>query len=182
MCSRHQGMSSARVPASLAIARYREVMPRLAGRLIALGALALCAGATPSRALQAAPGTVVVRPAPPGLVADVQIVVEQARQRFEARDAAGVLAYVSEQYRSGGFTKGAVRQQLNGMFALYDEMRARVAIDKAEVADAGVWLYTTGEISGHLPFVGWVTVMTWRGEPEVVRREGAAWRLFGFQT
>src|SRR5207253_2236911 len=39
-----------------------------------------------------------------------------------------------------------------------------------------------GAVSGRLPLVGWVTVLTWRNEPEVARREDAGWRLFGFQT
>ncbi len=149
--------------------------------LLALLALSLGLAAAPRAASVAAPAPVVVRPAPPAVVAEVQPVVESARARFEARDAGGVLAYVSEQYRSGGLTKAAVRQQLLAMFALYDEVRARVSIDGAQLADAGVWLYTSGEISGHLPLVGWVTVLAWRGEPEVVRREGAVWKLFGFQ-
>jgi len=37
-------------------------------------------------------------------------------------------------------------------------------------------------VSGRLPLVGWVTVLTWQNEPEVARREDAGWRLFGFQT
>jgi hypothetical protein len=150
--------------------------------LAALAALVVCVSvAAPARVAPAAPAPVAVVPAPPEVVADVQPVLELVRQRFEARDAGGVLGYVSEQYRSGGLTKGALRQQLLTLFSLYDAVRARVTIDKAQVADTGVWLYTTGEISGHLPVIGWVTVLSWQGEPEVVRREGAVWRLFGFQ-
>jgi hypothetical protein len=149
--------------------------------LVALAALVVTVGAPASARAQAAAPVPVV-PAPPELVADVKPVLELVRQRFEARDASGVLGYVSEQYRSGGLTKGSVRQQLLTLFSLYDAVRARVTLDKAEVAEAGVWLYTTGEISGHLPVIGWVTVLSWQGEPEVVRREGTAWRLFGFQN
>jgi len=148
--------------------------------LVALAALVVAVGAPASPRAQAAAPVPVV-PAPPEVVAAVQPVLELVRQRFEARDAGGVLGYVSEQYRSGGLTKGSVRQQLLALFSLYDAVRARVTLDKAEVAEAGVWLYTTGEISGHLPVIGWVTVMSWQREPEVVRREGTAWRLFGFQ-
>lgn len=90
--------------------------------------------------------------------------------------------YVSEQYRSGGLTKVAVRQHLVAMFALYEELRARVTVDRIQMVDGGTWLYTTGEVWGRLPFIGWVTVLTWQAEPEVVRREGAGWRLFGFQN
>jgi hypothetical protein len=138
-------------------------------------------GAAASARAQPAAASAPVVPAPPEVVADVQPVLELVRQRFEARDAGGVLGYVSEQYRSGGLTKGALRQQLLTLFSLYDAVRARVTIDKTQMADAGVWLYTTGEISGHLPVIGWVTVLSWQGEPEVVRREGPVWRLFGFQ-
>ena len=107
--------------------------------------------------------------------------VELARARFETRDLAGVLASVSEQYRSNGMTKAAVRDQLNGMFALYQQLRARVTVDRVEMVGEGAWIYTTGEVSGRLPFVGWVTVLTWQAEPEVARREATGWRLFGFQ-
>ena len=40
---------------------------------------------------------------------------------------------------------------------------------------------TTGEVTGRLPLVGWVTVLSWRREPEVARRQGEVWRLVGFQ-
>jgi len=57
-----------------------------------------------------------------------------------------------------------------------------VIIDNVQVVDGAVWVYTTGEVSGRLPFVGWVPVLAWRNEPEVARREDAGWRLFGFQN
>jgi hypothetical protein len=120
-------------------------------------------------------------PANPAVAAEVARLVEAARQRFEARDAGGVLAHVSEQYRSAGFTKSAVRQQLLTMFGLYQDLRARVSLDAVEVVDGATWLYTTGEVSGRLPLMGWMTVLAWQREPEVVRREGADLRLFGFQ-
>jgi len=68
------------------------------------------------------------------------------------------------------------------MFALYEALRARVTIDNVQVVDGAVWVYTSGEVSGRLPLVGWVTVLTWQNEPEVARREDGGWRLFGFQT
>jgi len=120
--------------------------------------------------------------APPTLVRELGPVVEHARQRFEARDAPGVLAHVSDQYRSGGLTKADLRQQILAMFALYEALRARVTIDNVQVVDGAVWVYTSGEVSGRLPLVGWVTVLTWQNEPEVARREDGGWRLFGFQT
>jgi hypothetical protein len=95
-------------------------------------------------------------------------------------DPAGVLAHVSDRYRNGPVTKGAIREQLLAMFALYDVVRARIRIDDVRVADGAAWVYSTGEISGRLRGVGaWITVMSWEREPEVARREGAAWRLVG---
>jgi hypothetical protein len=147
-------------------------------RVIALTALLLCVG----RPGTSAPGVPEARAASSELVSELRPVVEHARQRFEARDAAGVLAHVSEQYRSGGLTKADLRQQLLGMFSLYDVLRARVTIDHVQVVDGAVWVYTSGDVSGRLPLVGWVTVLAWQNEPEVARREDTGWRLFGFQT
>jgi hypothetical protein len=123
----------------------------------------------------------VARPAPPGTAEGLRTVVEQARQRFVAKDAAGVLAHLAENYRSSGLTKADVRQQLLTLYSLYEELRARVQVDHVEMVDGDVWLYTTGEVTGRLPLVGWVTVLSWRREPEVARRQGAVWRLVGFQ-
>jgi hypothetical protein len=123
----------------------------------------------------------IAAPAPPEVVAELQVALARARERFEARDAAGVLAYVSDRYRSGGFTKAALGQQLVALFALYDQVRAPVRIDEVRMVEGAAWLYTTGEISGSLPLLGWVTVLSWERQPEVVRREGTAWRLYGFQ-
>ena len=147
---------------------------------IALLALTLCGGGTPAAGAQQTP--LVARPAPPEVISELQPIIERARQRFEARDAAGVLAHVSEQYRSGGLTKADLRQQILAMFSLYDAIRATVRIDQVQVVDGGVWIYTTGEISGRLPLLGWVRTLTWQNEPEVARREAAGWRLFGFQN
>jgi hypothetical protein len=150
-------------------------------RTIVLLALTLCAGAAPAIPAQQKP-PLVARPAPPELMGELQPIVEQARQRFEARDAAGVLAHVSEQYRSGGFTKADLRQQMLAMFSLYEAIRTKVTIDEVKLVNGSVWVYTTGEISGRLPFLGWVSVLAWQNEPEAVRREEAGWRLFGFQN
>jgi hypothetical protein len=124
---------------------------------------------------------VVATPAPAAVVAQMRTAVEQARRQFEARDQASLLATVSEQYRSSGITKPALRDQLQAMFGLYRELQARVTVDRVEMVNGGAWVYTTGEVAGRLPMVGWVTVLTWQTEPEVVRREATGWRLFGFQ-
>jgi hypothetical protein len=141
--------------------------------VLTLALVALLAGA--------APLPKVAVPAPPAVVAEVTGLVEQARERFVARDAAGVLAHLADHYRSGGFTKPVVRQQLLAMYALYDALRARVHVDRVDIVEGQAWIYTTGEITGRMPFVGWVTVLSWQREPEVASREGAAWRLVGFQ-
>ena len=142
-------------------------------------------GLVPTAALSAppapAPQPKIATPASPTLVSELRPIIERARQRFEARDAAGVLANVSEQFRSGGLTKAGLREQLLSMFALYDTMRVRLTIDHVDLVDGAVWVYTTGEVTGRLPLLGWMRVLAWQGEPEVARREGAAWRLFGFQ-
>jgi len=128
-----------------------------------------------------APQPKIARPAPPALIAELRPIVESARQRFEARDAAGVLTNVSDQYRSSGLTKTGLREQLLSMFALYDTMRVRLSIDRVDLVDGAVWVYTSGEVTGRLPLLGWMRVLAWQGQPEVARREGAVWRLFGFQ-
>jgi hypothetical protein len=120
-------------------------------------------------------------PAPPGTAEELAVVVEQARQRFIAKDAAGVLAYLADNYRSGGLTKRDIQQQLLAMYALYEVLRARVRVDRVEIVDGDIWFYTTGEVTGRLPLVGWVTVLSWHREPEVARRQGEVWRLVGFQ-
>jgi hypothetical protein len=123
----------------------------------------------------------VATPAPPAMVGELGALVEQARARFVARDAAGVLAHVAEDYRSAGVTKPALREQLLALYSLYDAVRARIQVDQVQLVDGDAWVYTTGEVSGRLPIVGWVTVLSWQREPEVARRQGAAWRLIGFQ-
>jgi hypothetical protein len=161
--------------------------------MVALLMLMFCAGAAPPAVPaqadlagtpdgQRPPGARGTRPAPPEVVAELRLSIERARQRLEARDAPGVLAYVSEHYRSDGLTKADVGQQLLAMCALYEQLRARVTIDQTRIVDGVVWVYTTGQVSGRLPFVGWVPALSWQNQPEVARNEGSAWRLFGFQN
>ena len=143
------------------------------------GALLLLLLWTSASATTTAPR--VATPAPPGTAVALGAVVEQVRQRFVAKDAAGVLAHVADNYRSGGFTKPDVRQQLLALYSLYETLRARVQVDHVEIVDGDMWFYTTGEVTGRLPVVGWVTVLAWHREPEVARRQGEVWRLVGFQ-
>src|SRR4029453_8412438 len=137
-------------------------------QVIALIALTLCVGGNPTTRV---PGAPVAQAAPPELVSELGSIVERARQRFEARDAAGVLANVSEQYRSGGLTKVGLREQLLSMFALYDTMRVRLTIDRVDLVDGAVWVYTSGEVTGRLPILGWMRVLAWQNEPEGGGRE-----------
>jgi hypothetical protein len=153
-------------------------MTRVARLVSVLLALAL-APLTPAAAGTTAPR--LATPASASTTEELRALVEDARRRFVARDTRGVLAYLADNYRSGGITKPDVRQQLTTLYALYDAVRARIKIDRVDVVDGDAWIYTTGEVTGRLPLVGWVTVLSWRGEPEVARRLGDAWRLVGFQ-
>src|SRR3977135_3633755 len=77
----------------------------------------------------------VAIPAPPGTAEELGAVVEQVRLRFVARDAAGVLAHLADNYRSSGLTKPDVRQQLLALYSLYEALRARVQGEPRELAD-----------------------------------------------
>jgi hypothetical protein len=126
--------------------------------------------------------THVRRAASPEIVQEIRIAVDRAKLLFEARDAPGVLAHVSEQYRTGPFTKAEVRQQLRAIYEIYPAVRARVVVDAVEMVGDTAWVYTTGEVTGRLPVLGgWMTVWSWERELEVARREGAVWRLWGYQ-
>ena len=152
------------------------------GLLVAVFVSLAGASAAPS-SLARTETPIVLSPAPADTVREIHAALDRARTRLEARDIPGVLGYVSDQYRSGIWTKPEVQRQLLGILQLCDSVRARVSIDSVQVADrGGVWVFTTGEISGRLALVGsWVTLLTWEKEPEVARREGTSWRLFGFQ-
>jgi hypothetical protein len=133
-----------------------------------------------SSVAQTAPAPGVAAPA--GVVREVEAGLAQAVQRFEARDVAGVLALVSEQYRTGPLTKAGIREQLQGTYALYDSVKATVRIDEVRMVGEHAWVYSTGEVSGRLRLLGTPMVfLSWERELEVVRREGGAWRLFGYQ-
>ena len=121
-------------------------------------------------------------PAPAGVVREVEAGLAQAVQRFEARDVAGVLARVSEQYRTGPLTKAGIREQLLATYGLYDSVKATVRVDEVRMVGEHAWVYSTGEVSGRLRLLGTPMVfLSWERELEVARREGGAWRLFGYQ-
>ena len=105
-----------------------------------------------------------------------------AIDRFQAMDEAGVLSHVSDHYRTDPLTKAAIREQLRVMFALYDTLRAQVRIDEAWTAGEHAWVYSTGEVSGRLRWIGtWTPILSWQHEPEVAQREQGVWRLYGYQ-
>jgi hypothetical protein len=115
-------------------------------------------------------------------VAEVRATLGDAVQRFEARDLPGVLAHISEQYHTGPLTKPILRNQLATMFGIYDAMRAQVRLDEVRLVGDQAWVYSTGEMSGRLPFIGqWVSLFWWERELEIARRENGVWRLFGYQ-
>lgn len=120
--------------------------------------------------------------ASPRVIQELGTALALAIRRFEAKDAAGVLEYVSDQYRTGPMTKALLRGQLLAMFQIYDAVRARVRIDEVRMVEDQAWVFSTGEVSGLLPWLNsWMTLLEWEREPEVVRKERGRWRLFGLQ-
>ena len=127
---------------------------------------------------EALPGS----PAPESVVAEIRQTLNGAISRFAAMDEAGVLAYVSPQYRTGTLTKQGIAEQLRAVFAIHDQVRARVRIDEVRMVGDVAWVYSTGDVTGRLRFVGGsVPVLSWQRELEVARRENGSWRLFGYQ-
>jgi hypothetical protein len=121
-------------------------------------------------------------PASRNVVLEVQQTLTAAIERFQAMDGAGVLSHISNQYRTDSLTKPAIGEQLRVMFALYDTVRAQVRIDEVRTAGEQAWVYSTGEITGRLRGLGtWMSVLSWKHEPDVVRREQGVWRLYGDQ-
>jgi hypothetical protein len=122
------------------------------------------------------------RPAPESVVTEIRQALDAAISRFAAMDEAGVLAYVSPQYRTGTLTKRGIAEQLRAVFAIHDQVRARVRIDEVRMVGDVAWVYSTGDVTGRLRFVGGsVPVLSWQRELEVARRENGSWRLFGYQ-
>jgi hypothetical protein len=150
----------------------------LASLGMASGLAVSAAMASQQQGAEPLPGTA----APAALVNELRAALGLAMQRFEARDLQGVLGYISEQYRTGPFTKPRVRQELIAIYSVYDRVRAQVQIDEVRLVGGHAWVYSTGEILGQLPVVGtWVRFLAWERELEVARREPGGWRLFGYQ-
>jgi hypothetical protein len=121
-------------------------------------------------------------PAPRKVILELQQALAQAIARFQAMDEAGVLSHVSDRYRTDTLTKAGIREQVRVMFSLYDTLRAQVRIDEARTAGEQAWVYSTGEVSGRLRWLGaWTSILSWQREPEVAQREQGVWRLYGYQ-
>jgi hypothetical protein len=170
-----------RVPGGLTRARRGLAV----AAALATAALAL-AGSAPARLLaQPTPGAPAPAPglgASPRTVAELRSAVGLAIQRFEALDAPGVLALVSEHYRTGPLTKPALREQLTAVYGLYDAVKAQVRIDEVRMVGDHAWVYSTGEVSGRVRILGqWMVFLSWSRELEIARREAGAWRLYGYQ-
>lgn len=138
------------------------------------------AGGLPATAEQGA--SIPVATAPPEVVRVLQAGLAHAVQRFEAQDIPGVLAHVSERYRTGPFTKARLREQLVTIYGVSDAVVARIRIDEVRMVGEDAWVYSTGEVSGRLRLAGtWVVFLSWQRELEVARHEAGGWRLFGYQ-
>lgn len=141
-------------------------------------AAALAAQNTPAAPSDPLPGN----PASSRVVAEIQRTLDAAIARFDAMDAAGVLAHVSEGYRTGSLTKAGIAEQLRAVFAIHDRVSARVRIDAVRMVGDTAWVYSSGEVTGHLRLLGGSTpVLSWQRELEVARREDGRWRLYGYQ-
>jgi hypothetical protein len=116
------------------------------------------------------------------VVEEIRAALARAVERFEARDAEGVLANVSEEYWTGPLGKRAVRAQLLTILQLHQQVRARVQVDEVRLVGQHAWVWTTGDMSGQLALVGqWMRLFVWERELEVARREQGVWRLYGYQ-
>ncbi|PYN30472.1 MAG: hypothetical protein DME01_27180, partial [Candidatus Rokuibacteriota bacterium] len=93
-------------------------------------------------------------PAPEHVVAEIRLALDAAISRFAVMDEAGVLAYVSPQYRTGTLTKEGIAEQLRAVFAIHDQVRARVRIDDVRMVGEHAWVYSTGEVTGRLRWLG----------------------------
>ena len=138
--------------------------------------------AAPAPQTTPAPGPRPGTPAPPAVVEEMRAAIAQAVERFQARDAEGVLQHISEEYWTGPLGKRAIRAQLVTLLQLHQQVRARVTLDEVRLVGQHAWVWTSGEITGQLAVVGqWLQLFVWERELEVARREQGVWRLYGYQ-
>ncbi len=121
-------------------------------------------------------------PASPLVVAELQQTLAHAVDSFDRMDLEGVLANVSDRYRTGPLTKPLLRDQLAAVFAAHDRVHAAVRIDQVRMIGDRAWVYSTGTVTGRLRVLGTdVSLFSWARAPEVAWREGGRWRLIGDQ-
>ena len=148
-------------------------------RVVAVLLLAAC---TAALAQPPAPTPPPGERAPAEIVTELQRALDDALQRFQRMDLEGVLAHVSDRYRTGPLTKPTLRQQLLATFAAHDALNARVRIDDVRMIGDRAWVYSTGEVTGRLRFLGTpILLFSWQQAPEVAWRENGRWRLIGDQ-
>ena len=120
------------------------------------------------------------RPAPPEVVAELRQALDEAIRRFNAKETSGVLAYVSDHYRTGDITKAGIAEQLRAFFAVNEQVDARVRIDAALLVGDTAWVYTSGDVSGRPRWLrSMIPMLSWQRELEIARREAGGWRLIG---
>jgi hypothetical protein len=154
-----------------------EAMRRHLHVVLALS-IGLVVTAAPAAQDQGPPGYA----APPQIVAEIRQTMESALRHFHAMDEAGLLAMVSAQYRTDTLTKAGIAEQLRTVFALHDQVRARVRVDDVRMVGEHAWVYSTGQVTGRLRVIGsWILVASWQRELEIARREDGRWRLYGYQ-
>ncbi len=151
---------------------------RFALALMAWLPVAAALAAQDRSAPEALPGS----PAPQQIVTEIQQALDAAIRRFDAMDGAGVLAHVSEQYRTGSLTKAGLAEQLKAIFAIHDQLKTSIRIDDVRMVGEHAWVFSTGDVTGRLRLLGgFIQVLSWERELEVARRENGRWRLFGYQ-
>jgi hypothetical protein len=159
----------------------------VAGLTAWIGDPAYSQTAKPAQRPPAAPAPVPA-PAHPGVPASAQTIAELRRAvadavaRLQARDTDGVLAHVSDRYRTSPLTKPLLHDQLVALFGLYDALQAQVRIDEVRMVGGNAWFWSSGDVTGRLAVVGrWMPVFRWERELEVARRENGRWLLYGYQ-
>ncbi len=160
------------------------VRGRVVAVLVVVLAVASSAAGQSSPATPTTPGAAEEpgTPASPVVVAELRQALAGTIERFDRMDLDGVLANVSDRYRTGPLTKPVLRDQLSVLFATHDRVHATVRIDNVRMIGDRAWVYSTGTVTGRLRVIGAdVSLFAWDRAPEVAWREGGRWRLIGDQ-
>lgn len=101
---------------------------------------------------------------------------------FETKDLEGVMALVSDQYRTDWMTKGHIRAQIQGIFTLWENLRVELRIHEIRMTGKLAVITVSGEVTGSPRYIPrGFTVLSWDREWEVARLEAGGWRLYGTQ-